>query len=117
MRPGPKPPPPERAARVLVDADTFGECAAARRHGVSRFTLRNWRRRFGADSNFQQLRTALRAQVAASWLDEARAARQRTVRRLGVVAESSQCLRAVTVALQRINELITVHEVLRGEGT
>lgn len=103
---------PERVARVLLDAEVFGDKAAARKHGVHANSVKNWRRdRLDEPAVAVEL-NRLRALVSAQWIDEARNARRAIISRMVELAARSKNLRSVTEAGRRINEMVMAHEVL-----
>lgn len=103
---------PERVARVLLDAEVFGDKAAARKHGVHANSVKNWRRdRLDEPAVAVEL-NRLRAAVSDDWIDEARDLRRNLIRRIYELAATNPSLRAVTEALRRTNEMVMAHEVL-----
>lgn len=107
-----KPPTPDRVARGLLDAEVFGDRAAASKHGVHPNTIKLWRRDRSGDPAVAAELRRLRAAVSDTWIDEARAARRAIIARMVELAETNKNLRAVTEAGRRINEMVMAHEVL-----
>jgi transposase len=107
-----KPPTPEQVARVLLDAQTFGDKAAAKRHGIHYKTVSNWRARYFGDPEVEQATRKLRAEITKGWIDEARDTRRFLVHRTKELAGKSKRLDRVTNALRRIHEVVLSHEIL-----
>lgn len=112
-KPGPKPPRPEHVARILVDAEHFGERYAAKRHRLSERTVFNYRRRYANDTVVAELCTRFRNAAATGWIDQARAARRRLTQLVLEAAESPEAtLREKTDALRRLSELLLSNEII-----
>lgn len=107
-----KPPSPEHVARVLLDAQTFGDKAAAERHGVHYKTVSNWRLRYLGDPEVERETKRLREEISKRWIEEARDARRVVIARTVYLAKRSKRLDRVTNALRRIHEVVLSHEIL-----
>lgn len=110
-------PTPERVARALLDAEVFGDKRAAVRAGVHHRTIENWRKDWGESDSVRAAKDRLRSQLAAGWIDEARAARRALVDRVVQLAVDSEDLTAVTNAMRRVNEVVMAHEIIEGDET
>lgn len=107
---------PERVARVLLDAELFGDRAAGRRHGVHYNTIGAWRRDRLEDATVVAEMNRLRVLLAAGWIDSARDLRARLIERVGTLAAKSKRLDRVTDALRTVHEVIAAHEILNDPG-
>lgn len=107
-----KAPSADRVARALVDADLFGDKAAARAHKVHPNTIKNWRRDFARSADVAAEVKRLRTAASADWIEKARDLRSKLIDRIGELAGTNPSIRATTEALRRVHEVIISHEIL-----
>jgi transposase len=107
-----KPPTPEQVARVLLDAQTFGDKKAAKRHGIHYKTVSNWRARYFGDTEVEQATRKLREEISKGWIEEARDLRRLLIARTREVALKSNDLDALTNTLRRTHEVVMSHEIV-----
>lgn len=110
-----KAPTTEQVARALLDAQVFGDKAAACRHNVHANTIKNWRRDWGTSATVIAEMDRLRVSVRQGWIDEARDARRMLVARTVQLAMRSKSLRAVTEASRRMHEIVMSHEIVNDD--
>jgi hypothetical protein len=114
---GPEPASVDQVARVLCDAEIFGDAYAARRHKLHPNTVRNWKRARSGERPVVEEVARLKLRINEGWIETARAARLRLIERQLELAEKADAkLAAVTNALRRTNEVVLAHEVLN-DGT
>jgi hypothetical protein len=112
---GPQTPRPEAVARVIVDAETFGDAEAAQRAHISASSVRAWRKTYGRDDAVVKLCAQLRQQLAADWMPEAKKLRLKLINRLGILASRGKDMREITEALRRVGDLILTNEVVHDD--
>lgn len=112
-KPGPVAVPPEKVARILVDAQTLGDAFAATRHKVGVRTIERYRAEQSTDPEVVKFVALYLAEINDGWILAGRAHRLQLIRRQAVLVERRNVkLTAVTNALRRTHEMIATHELL-----
>lgn len=116
----PKPPPDkDRIARILSDAKIYGDQDTCKRHKISSKTLKRYKIKSAGDhevaNKVQGLQNAVAKDLAEhyrSYLEEAKAARQRLLGRMLNLADLSENLHDVTGAYKIVNDGILAEQVV-----
>lgn len=111
-----------RAALVLVDAAFLGDKLAAEKLGVTSRTVENHRARLETDPELSGLFQAARREAAGCWVHELGRALSAGIRKLGVLAETTQDaspdgIAAITGLVKALAEVAITREVLAGGDT
>lgn len=107
-----KAPAPERVARVMLDAEVFGELRAAAKHHIHHSTLARWRYRYGETPEVVAALASFRERVGEEWVDEANTALRGGIDRMRELMRKSKSLGAVTEATRRLFEMSAAYRIL-----
>lgn len=99
-------------ARVLYEAELYGDVIAAQRIAKHPNTLRAWRRERGSDPDVVAELDAIRLKVRATWIGEAVEARTAALRKVSELVKCTKSLRAAASAASTLHEIILSHQVL-----
>ena len=107
----------ERAAAVLVDAAYMGDKEAAKKHGVTTRSIRNWRERLAEDAHFSAIFREKKNLVDQEWASELPSAIRSAIRFLRESAKESKlgdsrAIAAMTDALKALAEVAVTREIL-----
>ena len=107
----------ERAAVVLVDAAYMGDKEAAKNHGVTTRSIRNWRERLAEDAHFSAIFREKKNLVDQEWANELPSAIRSAIRFLRESAKESKlgdsrAIAAVTDALKALADVALTRELL-----
>jgi transposase-like protein len=104
----------EEKSRILADAETLGDDAAAAKHGVSTRQLRRYRKDAETCPEVAAAVHEKRIQLSAGWLEDAKKARMEALG-LGLnLARKSENLRDVTGFLKIVHDAVLADEMLNG---
>lgn len=81
-KPGPKPPTPDRVARILVDAEELGDKRAAQKHHCSTRSIEYYRATLASDPTIVGLCEQYKRALQADWLRLAKEVRRKVLRNL-----------------------------------
>ena len=104
--------PASLVARVLYEADLYGDEIAAQRISRHPHTLRAWRRERGSEPDVVAALDAIRLKVRATWIGEAVEARTAALRKVSELVKTTKSLRAAASAAATLHEIILSHQVL-----
>jgi len=99
-------------AAILAEAALGSDGQTAKRHGICRKTLCNWRKRLGTDEEFASEFSRKKALLEVNWGDEAVKALGRMIRKLDDLVQQAgpEKIHEVAGAVKIVGEL----EVVRG---
>ena len=103
---------PAFVARVLYEAEIYGDEVAAQRIAKHRNTVRYWRRDHGNHPDVVAALDAIRLKVRATWIGEAVEARTAALRKVSELVKCTKSLRAAASAASTLHEIILSHQVL-----
>lgn len=104
----------DRALKVLIDAEAFGDAKACAQWKITRQTLRNYRNRLAEDPELLQALAALRIKAERSWKRERQRFLARALKRASVLLKTEEDIDKVSRAIERIGNLDVASEALSG---
>jgi len=107
----------ERASAALVDAAYMGDKDAAKKHGVTTRTIRNWRNRLETDARFSSFFREKKVLVDQEWASELPSAIRASIRFVRESAKESKLgnpdsTKVVADALKILAEVALTREIL-----
>lgn len=103
---------PAFVARVLYEAEIYGDEIAAQRVAKHRNTVRLWRRDYITHPDVVAALDAIRREVRKTWIAEAVEARTTALRKVSELVRCTKSLRAAASAAATLHEIILSHQVL-----
>jgi hypothetical protein len=104
----------DRAIKIIIDAEQFGDANACKKWEITRQTLRNYRNRLDEDPELCQALAILRGKAERSWKRERQRFLGRALRRAAALLKNEEDLDKVSRAIERIGNLDVASEALSG---